>query len=175
MSFLPKDYKAPAGSSNFMKLKDGENRFRVLSDAKIGWEGWKDNKPFRREGIECNIDAKEVDTDSKYGKPKPKINHFWAFVVWDYADKKVKILELTQKTIQKEIDGLVNDADWGDPQGYDISIARTKKGERVSYSVKSYPHKVITKEVKEALAESEIDLDSLFNVEVEGDEDLSKM
>jgi len=165
MAFLPADYKAPAGSSSFMKLQDGENRFRVLSDAKVGWEGWKDNKPFRREGVDCNIEESEVDTDSKYGKPKPKINHFWAFVVWDCQDKAVKILSLTQKTIHKAINELVEDKDWGDPKEYDLSIVRTKSGERVSYAVKSYPHKKLTKEQEEAFASSDIDLDSLFEDE----------
>lgn len=162
--FLPENYKAPTGSSNFMKFQEGENRFRIMSpEATIGWEGWVDGKPFRREGAEKNINDDEVDIDPKY--KKPKINHFWAFVVYDYADKKVKILEITQKTVMKSIEALVNDDDWGDPINYDISVARAKKGDRTTYSVKSYPPKAIAKEIKTLYSESEIDARDLFKTE----------
>ena len=46
--FLPENYKSPEG--NYMKLQDGENTFRVLSSAIVGWEYWnRDNKPVRSE------------------------------------------------------------------------------------------------------------------------------
>ncbi len=166
-TFLPKGYKAPEGSSTFMKLQEGANRFRIMSDAVIGWEGWKDNKPFRREGAEINITADEVDTDQKY--KKPKISHFWAFKVYDYTDGSVKILEITQKTIMKAIQALVEDDDWGDPKNYDISITRTKEGERTSYSVKSYPPKAISPDIEEAVEASELDPMDLFK-DVQDDE-----
>lgn len=162
MPFLPKDYKAPVGSGSFMRFQDGDNRFRIMTPAVIGWEGWKDNKPFRRKGIEKNIEDEEVDTDSKYGKPKPKINHFWAFLIYDYADKKIKILEITQKTIMKVIQTLVEDGEWGDPAAYDISVTKTKKGQRTNYAVKAYPPKPVTKEVKALLADNELDVEDLF-------------
>ncbi len=167
MSFLPKGYKAPAGSSSFMKLQEGANRFRIMSDAVIGYEGWKDNKPFRREGLDMNIDASEVDVDPRY--KKPKINHFWAFKVWDYTESAPKLLEITQKTIMKAIQGLEGDADWGDPKAYDISITKTKEGDRTTYAVKAYPPKPITPEIEEATESSDIDPRSLFG---EADEDM---
>ena len=39
MSFLPDGYKEPV-KSNYMSFQDGTNAFRVLADAKIGWEYW---------------------------------------------------------------------------------------------------------------------------------------
>lgn len=161
MTFLPKDYKAPTGSNEFMKLEDGSNRIRVVSDASIGWEGWRDNKPFRRAGIDQNIEEDEVDLDEKFGKPK--LSHFWAFKVIDYKDDSVKILQITQKSIMKAIESLVNDSDWGDPKDYDISIERAKNGDKVSYSVKSYPPKKLTSTLQALVDESKIDLNSLFN------------
>lgn len=152
-----------------MKFDEGENRFRILTDARIGWEGWKDGSPFRREGVDCNIEEDEVDIDEKYDKPK--INHFWAFSVFDYADKKIKILTLTQKTVMKAIQGLVDDPDWGDPQKYDISVEKIKKGQKTSYSVKSYPHKALPKDIAKLVSESKIDLDSLFREPGEEEED----
>ncbi len=166
MSFLPKDYKAPSGSSDFMKLEEGKNRFRTMSEAVIGWEGWKDNKPFRRKGVDQNIDADEVDTDEKYGKPK--ISHFWAFKVFDYADKKIKILEITQKTVMKALESLVNDDDWGDPVNYDVEVERAKNGERTVYTTKPFPPKKASKEMTDALEASSADLEVLFKDEEDG-------
>jgi hypothetical protein len=46
--FLPTNYEVPVSDGNYMKLKIGENRFRVLSSAIVGYEYWtKDNKPVR--------------------------------------------------------------------------------------------------------------------------------
>ena len=166
--FLPSGYEAPAGTSDYMKFSDGDNRFRILSEeAMIGWEGWKDGKPFRREGIEKNIEDDEVDLDDKYGKAKPKINHFWAFLVYDYADKAVKILTITQKTIMKSIQGLADDQDWGNPTGYDLNVKREDKGGRISYAVTSYPPKKISKDIEVAVAASEINVADLFEDEME--------
>lgn len=160
MGFLPKNYSAPTGSSDYMKFQEGENRIRILTDAVIGWEGWKDNKPFRRKGIEKNIEDSEVDMDQKY--KKPKINHFWAMVVWDYAEKKLKILTITQKSVMKAIDGLVNDSDWGDPKEYDISIAKIITGPRTAYAVKAYPPKKVSADIASAFKTNEIDLEKIF-------------
>lgn len=167
--FLPEGYKAPTGTSEFMKLVEGQNRFRILSKPVIGWEGWKDGKPFRREGIEKNVEKDEVDIDQKYGKPK--INHFWAFTVFDYTDKKVKLYEVTQKSIMKAIQAITEDDDWGDPEGYDLGIEKTVKGDKTSYTVKPYPPKKISPEIKEALEESTVDPESLFK-DSDDDEDL---
>lgn len=161
MGFLPKNYETPAGSSNFFKLEEGDNRFRIMSEAVVGWEGWKDNKPFRRKGVEKNIEDNEVDIDQKFSK-KPKINHFWAFIVWDYEAKVLKMFTLTQKTIMKAIDGLVNDEDWGDPKNYDISIEKTVKGQRTTYSVKAYPPKKVAKELSDAMRDTELDVEDVF-------------
>jgi len=168
MSFLPKDHKIPGGSSSFMKFQDGANRFRILSDASIGWEGWKDNKPFRREGIDQNINADEVDMDEKY--KKPKINFFWCVKVFDYADDSVKLLELTQKTVMRAIKDLLEDADWGEPNEYDLSVEKIKKGDRTTYSVKSYPHKKLSPDFLELVEASDLDARSIFK---DGEEDFA--
>lgn len=168
-TFLPKGYKAPQGSSSFMKLQEGPNRFRIMSDAVIGWEGWSGGKPFRREGIDQNITADEVDVDEAYDKPK--INHFWAFKVWDYADSSPKLLEITQKTIMKAIQGLTEDTDWGDPKEYDLSITKVKD-KRVSYSVKAYPPKPISPDIQDAVDASDLDPMSLFKEA--GEEDMGE-
>jgi hypothetical protein len=40
-SFLPDNYERPAASGgNYAKLEDGQNRFRFLSPAVVGWLYW---------------------------------------------------------------------------------------------------------------------------------------
>lgn len=158
--FLPKDYKLPQNNTDFMKFEEGDNKIRILTPALVGWEGWKDGKPFRRKGVEQNIEEDEVDVDEKF--KKPKMAHFWAFVVWNYEEKKIMLLSLTQKSIMKVIENLVNDEEWGDPTKYDITIIKTVKGGKTTYSVKSSPMKAISEEAQEAFEETKIDLESLI-------------
>ena len=168
MSFLPKDYTLPESPSSFFKLQDGENRIRILSDAKVGWEGWKDSKPFRREGVECNIKDNEVDIDEKYSK-KPKINLFWAFLVFNYKSNQVEVATITQKTVLKGIENLVNDPDWGDILKYDIAINKVKKGDKTTYTVSPKPAKELTAEIKKIISESKLSIDIIFGKGIEDD------
>ncbi len=160
MTFLPKDTTIPSGSNGYVKFEEGETRLRILSAARVGWEGWKDNKPFRREGNEKNIDDDEVDIDERFTK-KPKVRPFWGMIVYDYGDAQVKFLTLTQKKIMKTLMDLAESKDWGDPMGYDLVITK-EDTKPVSYTVKPIPPKKISAEVRDAFDASELDLDNLF-------------
>jgi len=103
------------------------------------------------------------DINSEY---KKQIKHFWAFIVWDYSDSSIKILEITQAGIQSAIKSLTMDADWGAPYGYDIKVIR--KGttmEDTEYTVNPSPHKKLTEEVTTAFAEKPVNLEALFDGE----------
>lgn len=152
--FLPPDYEAPKNESAYMRFKNGENKFRILSKPIIGWLDWKDNKPLRFHMK--NKPVKPID-------PAKSIKHFWAFVVWDYADGKIKILEITQSGIQTSIQSLSRDEEWGSPFDYDIKVIR--KGEKLDteYSVQPSPKKPIADEVQAALINATIDLEQLFS------------
>ncbi len=151
--FLPIDYEAPKTGGNFMKLQNGENKFRILSKPIIGWLDWKDKKPLRF--AFNNKPDKPID-------PKKPIKHFWAMVVWNYSECKIQILEITQSGIQKSIINLTNDADWGSPYSYDIKINRSGDGLDTEYSVNPIPHKVISDEIKQAYNDKPCDLQMLF-------------
>lgn len=159
MGFLPKDYKAPAGSSDYFKLIEGENKVRILTDPIIGWEGWVDGKPFRRKGEEKNIEDDEVEIN-KLSK-KPAISPVWSMLVWDYEESKVKVWNLTQKTIMSPIVAMNEDKAWGDAKGYDIVIERVD-GNRVSYNVRPSPPKKLDKEIVSAVRDTELDPENSF-------------
>ncbi|MEK6880728.1 MAG: hypothetical protein AABY22_14010 [Nanoarchaeota archaeon] len=142
-NFFPSEYKLPV-SSNYMRFQEGENTFRVLSSAIVGWEYWNtDNKPVRsQEGWDERPEDVKTEKDGSY-----RINHFWAFAVYNYEAKKIQILELTQKGIMKTIQGLVKNPKWGNPNGYDITVARSGSGFDTEYSTVPNPHSEVDSSV----------------------------
>lgn len=136
-----------------MKLEEGENRFRILSAPIIGWEDWNDKKPVR-----FRFNAKP---DKPIDPLKP-IKHFWAFIVFNYVDAKIQILEITQASIRKRLEFLSKDSDWGSPFGYDIKVVKTGQQKDTEYSVNPCPQKPIDSGIKELFAATPIDLEELF-------------
>ena len=151
--FLKDDYKAPNMSDNYMKLQDGENKFRILSQPIMGWEDWADNKPMR-----FSMDAKPSNPHD----PKKAIKHFWAFIVWNYGAEKIQILHVTQASVRSGIEGLCKDQDWGEPYFYDIKVMRKGEGMKTEYTVNPLPHKPTAPHIKTAFEEKPIDLEALM-------------
>jgi hypothetical protein len=151
--FLPEGYEQPEGGGNFMKLQDGENKIRILSKPIVGWLDWKDKKPYR------------FTMKNKPDKPMDKnpIKHFWAFIVWNYNDQAVQVLEITQQTIQTAIANLSKDEDWGAPYEYDIKIVKKGKDLETKYSVTPSPKKPITDQIKQAALDKPCYLEALFS------------
>lgn len=156
MRFLPEDYKAPVTAGGYMSLQNGENKIRVLSQPIVGWEDWIDNKPMRY--------TMDLRPEKSYDSKKP-FRHFWAFIVWNYREEKVQILQITSSAIRKTIQDLCDNEDWGAPYFYDIVIK--KEGEQINtkYSATPIPPKPISEHVKQAFYEKPIYLEALFNGE----------
>ena len=155
--FLPSGYEFPA-SNSFMKFIVGKNKFRILSPLTVGFEYWTtENRPVR-----SKTQFEETPGGKTDGDGKVSINHFWAVVVYNYATKAIQILEITQKGIQKYILGLVNNPDWGKPQGYDIVVTREGDGLATKYTVAANPHKKMSADVLEEYKKSGITAESLF-------------
>lgn len=154
-SFVPDGYEVKTSGGDFFKLQPGDNKFRVLTDAVVGREGWSQNKPFRRGGADAHIDADEVDLDEK--TKKPKINDFMAFYILDHADNKVKIASFTQSGIKKAILSYAAEEDYGHPMGYDLKINKSGDGLLTKYTVTPSVPKPLP-----AAAQKEVDLASEF-------------
>ena len=156
--FLPKDYKEP--ESNYFKLKEGKNTFRVMSPAITGYEYWNtDNKPVRSKEPFKNTADIRVDKD---GKPN-RVKHFWAFIVWNIDAEVIQIMEITQKTIQDDIKALVNNEEWGDPKKYNITITRNGEGLNTKYVVMPSPHSDISEQAHGTFTDIDINLDALYD------------
>lgn len=153
INFLPQDYQAPRTAGAYMKLCEGENRFRILTAPAIGWEDWLDKKPVR-----YRYDAKPA----KSIDPAKPIKHFWAFIVWNCIEERIQILQITQATIRNTLETLCKDTDWGAPYFYDIKIIKTGEGKNTEYAVTPLPHKPVSESVKKAFYETPCNLDALF-------------
>lgn len=156
---LPNNYKLPSKTDSYMKLQDGENKFRVLSAPIVGWKWWieegETKKPYR-------ISLNEDKPDSI---PEDKIKHFWAMPVWNYQEERVQILELTQKGLQKAINQLDDDPDWGSFTEYDLVITKTGTKLDTKYQVSPKPSKPVDPGIKQLFDDMKIDLTALYRGE----------
>jgi len=168
MTFLPEDYSRPSTNSNYMKLEQGDNKFRILSDAIVGFVDWdkSGDKPVPVRSREANAPLGEG-----------RVRHFWAFVVYDYKDGKIKILEITQSSIQEVIMSLHQNEAWGDPKGFDISITRTGEKLETKYSVVPTPPQPLAEEIETLYSSMKVDLNKLYNNgdPFEGNEETNKI
>lgn len=158
--FLPQGTKVPASPSNYMKFLKGKNKFRAVSSAVVGYEYWSnENKPVRLKEYPQEL-PKDIRVEES-GKMS-EIKYFWAFAVIDRADQKVKVLEITQKGILRELESLVQNEDWGSPKEYDVNVERTGDGLKTEYTVQPSPHKPLTEEEKTLIKETPVNLEALF-------------
>ncbi len=168
MSFFNKGYEIPT-SSRYFKFEDGENTFRILGSfedntAIMGMEYWKTvegkRKPIRvRMGVTVPITELEEREDGE-GLDMPK--HFWALPVWNFAQKQVQILEITQKTIMTPIKSLAGNPKWGSPLLYDLVVTRSKESGKTTYTVTPDPKSDVPEEALKALSANPIHIEALF-------------
>lgn len=160
MSFLPETYTVPESASGYMKLKQGSNRFRILSPAIVGFEYWnKENKPVRsRENWDLIPQDIKLASD---GMPTP-IKHFWAFVVWNYNENLVQILEITQATIQRGLKIKIDNRE-GKATDNDFIITRTGEGMDTEYDIDVAEASPLKAEIEIAYKAKKIDLEALFS------------
>lgn len=120
MTFYPDTYQRVEAPNDYVKLTEGEHRFRILMEPIIGYETWDaDKKPHRYKTYQEAVNG--VSRDGK-------VKEFHAFIVWDYQTKMVRLLNVTQKSIQDWIYNQTLDEDWADPTKYDIVIKREGTG-----------------------------------------------
>ena len=157
--FLPPDYEVPSSRENYMRFEEGDNKFRILCSPIIGWEAWVSDEQGGRKPIRQPMD-KPFSVD-QVDAPED-IKHFWAMVVYNYNLKKIQILEITQKGIQKSIKALARDEDWGTPLNYDLVVVREGKDKSTTYSLNPKPAKKIDPGIARLYKNMQIDLYALY-------------
>ncbi len=156
MTFLDASYVKPASNSRYYKFQTGENKFRILSSAITGWVDWKEEADGSRKPVRTK------EKPAQFFDPKKPAKHFWSFVIYDLKEKNIKIMEITQATIQDAIYNLHNSEDWGSPLNYNLTISRTGEKMETKYNVLPSPKTELTEEIKEAYKAETINLDALY-------------
>lgn len=163
------DYTVPKGESRYLKFEEEQTEFMPVAGAIIGWEYWDTkNKPVRlSEKPDCQpseLPNIRADRDGSF-----KIKHFWAFPVIDCVDGKLKILEVTQKGIQKAIRGYAKNPRWGSPVfKYTITVGKEGQNLDTEYTVMANPLGEVPQEWVKAWEEAKakgFNLDALFRGE----------
>ena len=161
--FLPKGTSIPKGESNYMRLSEAENKFRVLSSAVVGYELWVEGKPLRMRVNEFTSEQLAKADMNKFTGKRKTPQYFWSFVVYNYQTQKIEILEVTQVTVMRGIEDFLNDSDYGDPKTYDLTVIRDEAGDRVEYRVKAKPPKKLDEGITKAYEDMNINLNALFD------------
>jgi len=154
MNFLTEDTQELKTEKKYFKFAEGENRVRILSAPIAGWEDWIDNKPVRYR-------AKEKP--SKAHDSEKKVRAFWSVIIWNYSEKKVQIMHITQASIRKSIEALCIDEDWGSPFHYDLKIIKSGEGIDTEYRVNPGQKKPVDELIKHSFKETPIALEALFD------------
>lgn len=153
---LPAGYELPKSEGGkYTKLQDGTTKIRILTSPIIGWEYFNnENKPQR-----SRIPYTGIPADSKEGR-KPK--EFWSFVIYNYEEKRVQVMTVTQNSIKEQLIALSRDADFGDPKTYDLKITKSGKGLETKYTLMALGKSEFddSKALEEA---SKVDLDAVFD------------
>ena len=89
---------------------------------RVSLSGWLDGQRMKKDNAGlCAYTTGESVPQTFDEKPK----EFFAMLVWNYAEERIQILELTQAGLKDELIKLDVDEDWGDLRKYDISIIRS--------------------------------------------------
>lgn len=178
MSFYDEkeNYEIPS-TSGYMKFEDGDNTFRILGSfaEKTAIQGliyWKTNAEGKRNPVRVpkNPDGTFPTTPTsefevnKFGQLDiPK--YFWALPVWNYADKKIQILEISQKSILKGIQAYLGNKKWGDPRDYDIIVNKGKEGDKTVYTFTVDPKEPLDASIVDMYLNTKINIKALFKGE----------
>lgn len=157
---LPKNLDQLQEKKEFLKLNDlpdGEHRFRIVQGAIGGFIEWDNNKPLRHEARPSMI---------KNPDRPPRV--FWALYVWDYQQKDLFVMEITQKTLLSALRSFGENEEWGDITTFDIKIKKTKTSKMMhdkviyDYAIIPVPHKPMSEEIVEARRMKPAKLELLF-------------
>lgn len=156
MTRLPNNYELPKSEGGkYTKLQNGTTKIRILTSPIIGWEYFSnDNKPNR-----SRIPYSWIPVDSKDGK---KAKEFWAFVVYNYDEERIQVMEITQKSLKEQLLALARDEDFWDPKEYDLKITRSGEKLDTTYNIIALGKAEFTnqKAIEEAQA---VNLEALYD------------
>jgi hypothetical protein len=159
MPFLSKQAAAAVSSNGsgggylaLSKLPDGGSvRFAMLSDEPLEfYECWGTcdgaSKPFRfdYEPTPEDIASEMGDFEPREGRGGPgtvDIKFAIAVPVYNFDSGKIQVLQITQKSILKEMDSISQMEDYAELLAWDFNISKKGSGLTTEYTVRPVPRK----------------------------------
>ena len=135
------------------KLGDGEHyRIAIVSETPLEyWTVWGESEDGVKKPFRFNAEPSPADIEAELGDFKQRMNYEGtqleapkfglSFFCFDYADSKIKVFEITQKTLIKELDKLSQDEDYADIHAWDLKVNRTGLKMNTEYSILPSPRK----------------------------------
>jgi hypothetical protein len=162
--FLPKGYETPEVPSNYMEFTEGQNYFRVLSSAIVGYQWWVENGEGRKPVRVRELDEVPEEVRNAFNN-RESARHFWAFSVYNYQTKAIQVLVLKQQTIMRAIEAFAKNPKWGNPKNYDLIVEKVKTGSRerdVEYNVVPEPPTPLDPAIEELASNVPVRLEALY-------------
>lgn len=158
MAFLSsKASKAASGGGgtggylSVSKLGDGEfYKVAIVSPNPLEfWEVWGEDDAGSKKPFRFAEEPSAEDIKSELGDYRQRMNYeqtaleapkfVIAFFVYDYADEKIKVFSVPQKTVIREIDKLSQDEDYGNLHEWDLKFKRDGLKMNTVYSILPVP------------------------------------
>ena len=118
------------------KLGDGEHfRVSIVSESPLEyWTVWGESDDGQKKPFRFPQEPTPADITQELGDFKQRMNYEGtelekpkfglSFFVYDHADAKIKIFEITQKTLIGALDKLSQDEDYADIHAHDLKFGR---------------------------------------------------
>ena len=144
------------GTGGYMsasKLGDGESyRVAILSEEPLeSWTVWGENAEQQKKPFRFVDEPSPSDIEAELGDWKQRLNYEGtelerpkfsiSFFCFDYGDEKVKVFEITQKTLMKELDGISQSEDYEDLHAWDMVFSREGLKMATTYKILPGPRK----------------------------------
>lgn len=144
---LPGD-RAQERVSDFMQLKQGDNKGRVLSNPQQFAVHWVVDETGKKRKVNCATDGCPV---CKRGQDGDKPQARWLIKFFNREESRVQLLEISSQVL-KGVRELVNDKEWGAVTEYDVNVKRGTPGSQPLYTVIPGRRAPLTTDEKAALA-----------------------
>ena len=135
------------------KLGDGESyRVAILSEEPLEYfTVWGESDEGQKRPFRFVSEPSPTEIGEELGEFKQRLNYEGSelekpkfglsFYCFDYADEKVKVFEITQKTLMKELDGISQSEDYEDLHSWDLVLSRKGLKMNTEYKILPGPRK----------------------------------
>ena len=135
------------------KLGDGESyRVAILSEEPLEYfTVWGESEEGQKKPFRFTAEPSPSEIEEELGEFKQRMNYEQtelerpkfglSFFVFDYSDEKVKVFEITQKTLMKELDAISQSEDFEDIHAWDMVFSREGLKMNTTYKILPGPRK----------------------------------